>query len=70
LAAIDKIVELVVLVWNMPSPGSMIRLLIGALLAIEVLRDWFMLSGQLSSYAGWLAAAFVAMTAVYLVFHF
>lgn len=54
----------------MPSPGSMIRLLIGALLAIEVLRDWFMLSGQLSSYAGWLAAAFVAMTAVYLVFHF
>ena len=54
----------------MPSPGSMIRLLIGALLAIEVLRDWFMASGQLSSYAGWLAAAFVAMTTVYFVFHF
>jgi hypothetical protein len=54
----------------MPSPGSVIRLSIGVLLAAEVLRDWGFLGGQLSNYALGLAAAFVAMTAVYFVFHF
>jgi len=54
----------------MPSPGSVIRLSIGVLLAAEVLRDWLFLSGQLSNYAAGLAVLYVAMTAVYFVFHF
>jgi hypothetical protein len=54
----------------MPSPGSVIRLTIGVILAAEVLRDWLFLGGQLSNYAIGLSAAYVAMTAVYLIFHF
>jgi hypothetical protein len=54
----------------MPSPGSVIRLSIGVLLSAEVLRDWFLLGGQLSNYALGLAAVYVAMTAVYFMFHF
>jgi len=54
----------------MPSPGSVIRLSMGVLLAAEVLRDWIFLSGHLSNYAIGLSAAYVAMTAVYLIFHF
>jgi len=54
----------------MPSPGSIIRLSIGVLLAAEVVRDWMMLGGHLSNYAGGLAVLYVAMTAVYFVWHF
>lgn len=54
----------------MPSPGSVIRLSIGVLLAAEVVRDWLMLGGQLSNYAAGLAVLYVAMTTMYFVFHF
>jgi len=66
LSTIDKIVE-----WfPMSSAGSWVRLIIGLVLSAEVLRNWLFGGGQLSNYALGLAAAFVAMTAVYFVFKF
>jgi hypothetical protein len=54
----------------MSSAGSWVRLIIGLVLSAEVLRNWLFGGGQLSNYALGLAAAFVAMTAVYFVFKF
>jgi len=54
----------------MSSAGGWVRLAIGLVLSAEVLRNWFFGGGQLSSFALWVAAAFVAMTAVYFVFKF
>jgi hypothetical protein len=47
----------------------MVRLTIGVVLAAEVLRDWFLLGGQLSNYAAGLAVLFAALTAAYFIWH-
>jgi len=53
----------------MPSPGSLIRWIVGLLLAGEVLRDWIF-GGTISIYAGGLAVLFLALSAIWIIFRF
>ena len=53
----------------MPSTGSLIRWFVGILLSAEIVRDW-VFGGSISIYAIALAALFLGLSVVYVVFKF